>query len=383
MRMVAVTGAVVAMVALAACGSEDVDSASSASSKSVLSAEALSEVQATVQRHLKRPTSVGIDEPVKSVPKGKTIYYVHSQTPTAVATADSAEAAARALGWTFKRQAVKPSPEGFQQGFENALRDSATSAIISTSVPISAISKHVQRANSRDIPVVVNSPDTETGRGNLYGVGGPKNYDYAGRLEADYILADTKGDAQVLLVLPEAFPTIDILADGFKDEWKTRCPDCKAPLEFRAPLTSFGKDFPSLLTAYLQAHRDVDYLVFGFSDMMIGVPQALKGAGLLTGLKAIAWAQGPQTNQMLGEGLLQAQVGVPLVEIPWVAMDILLRVFNGQSTEPDQGFLGPGSPMHWIITKESMTAAGLDPTETWPLNPNYQDQLKNLWGLTS
>lgn len=375
-KMVAVAG-VMAMVALSGCGGTE---AGWSSSKPGMSAEALGQVQTSVERHLKRPSTLGIDEPVKSVPNDKTIYFVYSQTPTATVTADSGEEAAQALGWTFKRQAVEPSPQGFQQGFENALRDPETDAIVSTSVPISAISKYVDQAESRGIPVVMNNPDADGGD-NLYGIGGPENYEFAGQLQADYILADTKGDAQVLLVLPEAFPTIDILADGFKDEWKTKCPDCREPLEYRAPLDSFGANFPQLLTAHLQAHREVDYLVFGFSDMMIGVPSTLKAAGL-TGLKATTWAQGPLTNEMLGQDLLQAEVGVPLVEIPWVAMDVLLRIFNGQPTDPGQGFLAPGSPIHWIITKDTMTAAGLDPTEYWPMTPGYDQELKKLWGLT-
>jgi hypothetical protein len=42
----------------------------------------LQQVQAAIQPHLTRPTSLGMTEPpLKSIPKGKTIYYVYHAVP--------------------------------------------------------------------------------------------------------------------------------------------------------------------------------------------------------------------------------------------------------------------------------------------------------------
>lgn len=372
-------------LAVAGCGSSSGSPSSSgpavsAGTGSALSAAASREVQAAVQPHLSRPTSLGINEPpVASVPKGKTIYYLYGATPVGSITAGSARQAAQTLGWAFKAQVVQESPQGFQQGFETALHDPATSAIISEAVATNEVSSQLQQAAARHIPVAILEPNVNSSN-DLIAIAGPDAYRYAGKLEADYLLANTQGRAQVLLTIPAAFPTLQILASGFTDEWAKMCPKCPAPQTYDAPLTSFGKNFPALLTAYLEAHRSVRYVVFGFTDMMIGVPAALQGAGL-TGLKAVTLAEGPETNSLIGP-FVMATVASPLLEIPWIAFDALLRRFDDQSTAQDSAVLGPGSPLDWLITRAGVQQAGLEPSKIWPIDPNYVQEFKKLWGLT-
>lgn len=368
-------------LAVAGCG-DDSDTnagASGAAGVGKMTESAAGEVRRTVETHLKRPDWLGIEGSVASVPKNQTIAYVFTATPAAAITSKAAEQAVQALGWKIKQHPVKVTPESIQQGFDAALDDPATDAIISSTVRTSVVKRQLERAKSKEIPVAILNPDSD-GEDDFVGIGGPDAYTYPGKLEADFILNQTKGDAQVLLALPAAYPTIGMLADSFKKEWAEKCPSCKKPLQYQAALTSFGTSFPGLLTAYLQAHRDVDYIVFGFNDMMIGVPAALKASGS-NDVKAITWAQGPSTNSLLGKGLLEAEVGVPVVEFPWVAIDGLLRRLSKQPIDTTREFLGAGHPMHWIITKDTMDAAGLDPKKVWPLAPDYAQELRKLWGV--
>lgn len=371
-------------VAAAGCGSSD-DSeettGSTAAAVSKLSAEVQSELKATIATHLKRPTSVGITQPVTAIPKDKTLFYVYSNTPVAADTAKSAEKAATALGWKFKSSAVKATPEGFQKGFDDALRDKDTDAIISTAVPSQVVASRVQQAAKRDIPVAVLSADRASGD-NFLAIGGPTAYEGNGKIQADYILSQSKGEANVLIAVPGALPTLNLTKDAFLAEWKAKCPTCKKPAVYDAPVTSLGTTFPALLTAYLQAHRNIDWVVLGFNDMVIGVPGALKAAGL-NNIKATTLAQGAQSNPQLGGGFLEAEVGVPVLEYPWVAIDGVIRYLNKESLAPNQAFLASADdPTHWIITKDGMEAAGLDPKESWPLNPNFEAEFTRLWGLT-
>jgi ribose transport system substrate-binding protein len=359
--------------------SSSADSASSAES-APLSAAAFQEAQAAVDPHLSRPTSLGITEPVKSVPKGTTVYFVYSAQPVSVNLVASARQAAQALGWKLKLQQVQQIPQAFQGGFENALHDPTTDAILTTSVPNSAISNQLAKAAARDIPVAIINADSPSTTDVISIGDGPAAYSYVGKLEAQYVLAKTRGRAEVLVAIAAALPTQQVLAKGFRDEWSRLCPKCKTPLTYDAPVTSLGKNFPALVTAYLQAHRSVDNIVFGFNDMMIGVPAALKAAGLGS-VKAVTWAQGPETNSLIG-GMLQADLALPLLEFPWVGMDAFLRVFNHQSTAQDSAFTGDGSPINWFLTREGMQKAGLGPDKLWPLDANYQEDFKKLWGLT-
>jgi len=380
LRSFTLTALVLLAGTAAGCGSSD-DSSGSTGKATKLTADAQAALEATVTKHLKRPDTIGISQPVKSVPKGKTLFYVYSNTPVAADTAKSAKKAAAALGWTFKSTAVKATPEGFQKGFDDALRDKDTDAIISTAVPSQVIATRVKAAAKRDIPVAVLSADRQSGD-NFLAIGGPTAYEGNGQLQADYILSQSKGEANVLIAVPGALPTLNLTKKAFLAEWKAKCPACKTPAVYDAPVTSLGTTFPGLLTAYLQAHRNIDWVVLGFNDMVIGVPGALKAAGL-NNIRATTLAQGAQSNPQLGKGFLEAEVGVPVIEYPWVAVDAVIRYLNKESLAPNQAFLSTADdPTHWIITKDGMEAAGLNPAESWPLNPNYADEFKKLWGLT-
>jgi ribose transport system substrate-binding protein len=317
---------------------------------------------------------------VASVPKGKTVYFIHHNVPLEVLEARSARRAGETLGWKVKPLQVEPSPEAVKQAYTTAVNDPSTSAIISTDPVTATVGAQLHEAAAKHIPVVVEAPQ-EQGPDHL-SVGGPPMYLDAGKLEADYVLKQTRGRGQVLITIPAVFPSQQNIARGFKDEWAKMCPRCQAPLMYGAPATSLGKDFPALLTASLQAHRSVNYIVFGFNDMMIGVPEALKAAGL-GGVKAITWAQGPETNSLIGAGMLEADLSVPVTEFPWVAMDTVLRTFNHQSVAQASAWLGPGNPMRWFMTKAGLQKAGVPLNEMFPVNADYQEQFKKLWGLTN
>jgi ribose transport system substrate-binding protein len=374
---------VVLGLVVAGCGSSSSSSssgsASGAESGSPLSGAALRQVQAAVQPHLSRPTSLGITQPVASVPKGKTIYFVYGSFPVTLHMVGSAQQAAQALGWTLKPKPVQQLPQAFQEGFDVALRDPATSGIISTGVPTAAISSQLHEAAAKHIPVVIIAGNGGSDSEHI-AIGGSGQYSYGGTLEADYVLAQTHGRAHVLVTTAAAVPTEASLVQGFRAEWAKMCPKCQAPLTYDAPLTSFGKNFPALLTAYLEAHRSVKYIVFGFNDMMIGVPQALQAAGI-KGVKGLTFAQDPSTNPLIGAGMLQADVAVPLVEFGWVGMDALLRSFDHMSTAPDSAFTGSNAMMDWFITKAGIRKAGLSPGTIWPIDPDYEQQFKKLWGV--
>jgi ABC-type sugar transport system substrate-binding protein len=383
-----IVGGLVAALTAAACSSSPTSAGSSGTSSGSTSGggtggpittQALTRVRAVVSRFTSRPADLGITAKVNSIPRGKTVYYVIGQSPDATVTATAMQAAVTAVGWTYKGVNVQETPQGFQSGFNDALRDPSTSAIVSTSLDTSVVATQLTRARARKIPVVIVTGDNPSSS-NAYVIGGPPSLTYAGTLEADYALAKTKGNGQVLIATSLAFPSLNIIANGFKAEWAKMCPACKVPLIYSAPLTSFGSNFPSLLTAYLEAHRSVTYISFGFNDMMIGVGSALQGAGF-TSLHSVTYTQGPETNSLYG-GVLDASVGFPLYEYSWLAVDLLLRKFGGQDTSVDVNWNSPGSPFSWFVTKDSISTAGLNPSQSWPLDQDYASQFKALWGVS-
>ena len=64
--------------------------------------------------------------------------------------------------------------------------------------------------------------------GETYGttcVPGP--FEQAGRLEADWVIADSEGTANVLVITSNDANSTNSLVRGMKDEFATKCPDCE------------------------------------------------------------------------------------------------------------------------------------------------------------
>jgi ribose transport system substrate-binding protein len=356
-------------------------SGSSGAANGLMSAADAAAVHQRVLALEKRPTSIGITEKVKSIPPGKTIYYVSTNNPAGVQTVAAIKQAVAALGhgWQVKDLEVNPTPQGFQSAIDLAISDHATSIVL-PSVTEAQITKQLEQAKAAGIPVF--NLDSVTPTDSLMtDLIGPQALLAAGQDEADYILDKTGGKVTPLIMPLDGIAATSLLVTGFDGEWKKMCPACSTPQTLSVQYTSLGSNMPSLVTAYLASHRNVSFLVPAIGDMVPGLPQALKAGGFGS-LRAVTYAQSPQNDPLMVAGtFLDAEMGGTIYENPWAAVDATLRILNGQSTVQDQDLAGPNSPVQWIITGPGLTSNGINPDSYYPLVANYQAQFEALWGL--
>ncbi len=76
-----------------------------------------------------------------------------------------------------------------------------------------------------------------------------------------------------------------------QDELTKLCPDCKLSVKEINPADA-GTKLPSQIVTELQREPDVNYIVPAWSDGAIGVPQALKSAGLTDKVKMVTQVPG-------------------------------------------------------------------------------------------
>lgn len=364
--------ATVAAVSLTACGSSDDDGASTApaSTQSTQSAQTDPELA----RALERPTSIGIDVPLRGgIPRDKTIYWMQCSAPACVALTEPLRAATDAVGWKLRVVNAGLTPETVKNAWDQAVKGDPD-AVIGSGFSRALYEPELRALADRGIPVLnmttADPPENGYAATQNYG----PDFTRGGERLAQFVLNESGGrDVHAVSITASAFANLSFIARGFKATIEEACPDCEVD-DLTVPATSLGNDLPTRVSTYLQGHPDVNWVYMGYADMMVGVPPALASAGISKDVKFVTLDSLPTTAVYMKEGnYLVAADGSPKPEMMWRHVDFLLRHFNRESTEPATAHTLPT----WVMTKDSLPST----TEGFPLVEDYEAQYKKLWGV--
>lgn len=380
--LAALIAAVAIVLTVAACGSSDDDgggdSASTTSGGGAATAPADSglpaEVTDAVREFTTRPTSIGIDVPVRGrVPAGKEIYYIQCGSPVCATNGEYLRAAADAVGWKVKAINAGVTPESVKAAWAQAAQDKPD-GVVASGFPRTMMNPELAQLEAARVPVVDISVTDPPGRGISAVFAGTPDYVTAGDRLARFALVDEGGkDIKAMIVGVAAYPTVQLVGRSFGDTLKRYCDSCSID-ELDVPATSIGNDLPTRISTYLQAHPDVNYVVNGFADMSVGVPAALKSAGVGEDVKFVGINNNPTTAGYLkgGQSIVAEHIyGYP--ELMWRSVDFLIRSVNGESTDPSTAQTYP----HWVVTKDTIPST----TDEFPTVVDYREQYERLWGV--
>ncbi len=380
-------GGLAALVSMAlVVGVPSISSAAKAKKPSgPISAANLKYLLKTYKEYSARPSQLGLNEPaLTNIPSGKNIAYIYGNTPAAVITAQSMQAAVAAFGhgWTYTGYELpNTSASSFQTGYTQALAQPGINAIVSSSVDPSEIAPQLTAAAAAGVKVaIVTGASNSTNTSQYAVVMGPAILSNWGRLMADYVLLRTDGKAHPLIATTTAIQALEDEASGFQAEYKLRCPKCVQPIFYNAPPQDLGTSaFGSDLVAELNANPQVNWVYVGYNDLFIGATQALDAAGI-HGINIITFNQDNLSDPLLGvkNGLVMSQ-GFPLLEGSWLGLDTVARMMMGQSITADLNWASHGSPYNWYITKQALAKAGIANNVNLPLAANYQQGFEKLW----
>jgi ribose transport system substrate-binding protein len=377
-RGAVVAAAVTACLIVTGCGSSDDSSTSSqtstgsAAQASTASTDTVkTKAEAAIAQVLKQPTSIGQFEPLGAdIPKNKTIVSIFCSLPSCQAQANALQDATKAVGWTFKNidggltpetikaawdQAVKLKPDGVVTvGFSRQIYESELKTLHKAGTVIVAV-------NTGDPP----SPETITFAGQGWNEG-------VGTRLANYALSQDGDKVKALSVFSKAFAIQGWVSQGFEKTIKDACSSCThASLE--VPVTAIGKNLPQLITGYLNSHPDINWVYLGYNDMALGLPAALKSAGI-DGVKFVTLDNGPADEKYVADGTpLVAEDAYTTHEFMWAAVDRILRSFTGKTGASEL----PSDFPVWVLTKDNMPAE----RGYFPLVNDYEAQFKKAWGI--
>lgn len=371
-RVLAVTGTALTVALAAGCG-EDKPSGSggSATGQSAESeAPGVAKAKAFVEAHLKPPTSIGLDEPLPAKPEpGKQIAYLECAAPVCGSVGRAVKAAGETLGWTVKITPTGATPETITQAFDSVIRQKPD-AVIQAGNPRALFEGQLKKLEAAGIPYIADAVAEERGGAEIAIVSDASTYAERGRWMARWVVADTEGKANSVFFSVPDFPIIVALQKGFQEEYKALCPMCKLDV-IDVPLTGLGKDFPSQVVSATQRNPDINYLVTGYGDMTLGVPQALRGANLAERVGIVSQAGQPQNFKNITKGLESANVPYPDNEGGWMLIDAAARHF-AEVDLPHDVYL---ATMSQYLTADTIK----DPNTNWVGVADYKEQFKKLW----
>ena len=379
LRHTGVLLAVVATLSLAACSSSGSSSSGTASSGSSSSSSSglssadqagLAKAEALVASQTQRPTTITDTTKVtKPIPKGLTIDFIPCGSPECTLEGNIVKQAAAAVGWNTVILSNDGTPQGDKAAFTQAVRNKAA-AILYTAIPASTFSSLLPqlKANGTFISTccVTDAVGPSTGIG--YAIDIPAQVGPVGGSQAAWVAANSKDTADSVFVNIPAFAILASQATDYKSGMATYCPTCKVD-EIDVALANLSTA-PSTIVSYLRAHPSVDYVVASTDAITIGLPAAIKAAGL-NNVKIVGQGATPTNIQYLHSGQEAADVAFPYYEVMYAMVNAAIQDKAGMTVAPSV------APPAWLLTPQN---APNTTAQVFPVVSTYQSQYQALWG---
>ncbi|MDH6626182.1 ABC-type sugar transport system substrate-binding protein [Streptomyces sp. LBL] len=361
---------VTTLLALTACGAETTPAADTAKA-AASDAPGLTAARNALRTYSQRPDKIPVTQPVgKKIPAGKKIDFILCGVQSCNDLADFFTAAADQLDWKVKQISTQGTPESVQAAYETALRDKPD-AVVASGFPRAVYAKQLAQLKAAGIPVIQSNADDVVGDGIELLKNGPKEVGVQGEMLASWVVSDSGAQADTVYFDLPAYTILKPVKDSFAAKYKQWCPGCALDT-VDVPITSIGKDIPDRVVSYVRSHPKVTHIVFSLGLLNVGVPAALKTAGI-TGKHIAVNVGDAQNYQYIHSGLSDGAMALNSHETAWLQADALARRFTGQSMDVDQKAVLP----NMLITKDNLSFALGD----FPLVKDYQAQFEALWGL--
>ncbi|WP_371673238.1 substrate-binding domain-containing protein [Streptomyces sp. NBC_00289] len=358
-----------ALLALAACGTDSTpgaDTAKAAASDS----PGLTAAREALAKYSKRPAKIPVTQPVgKKIPSDKKIDFILCGVQSCKDLADFFTAGANQLGWQVQQIPTQGTPESVQAAYEQAVRDKPD-AVVASGFPRAVYAKQLAQLKQAGIPVIQSNADDVVGDGISLLKNGPEDVGVQGEMLASWVVSDSGAKADTVYFDLPAYTILKPVKDTFAAQYKKWCVGCALDT-VDVPITSVGKDMPDRVVSYVRSHPKVTHIVFSLGLLNVGVPAALKTAGV-TGKHIAVNVGDAQNYQYIQSGLSDGAMALNSHEAAWLQVDALARHFTGQSMDVDQKAVLP----NMLITKDNVP----DSLGDFPLVEDYQAQFEALWG---
>jgi ribose transport system substrate-binding protein len=316
-----------------------------------------------------RPTSITDTTKVtKAIPKGLTIDFIPCGSPECTLEGNIVKQAAALVGWNTVILPNDGSATGDKDAFTQAVRNKAA-AILYTAIPASVFASLLPQIKADGIFIstccVTDATGPTTGIG--YSIDDPAEVGPVGGVQAAWVAANSKDTADAVFVNIPAFAILATQATYFKTQMSTYCPTCKVN-EINIALANLATA-PTTIVSYLRANPSVKYVVASTDAVTIGLPAAIKAAGL-TGVQIVGQGATPTNIQYLHSGEQSADAAFPYYEVMYAMVNAAIEDKAGMTVAPSV------APPTWLLTPQNAPNTS---AEVFPVVTTYQSQYQALW----
>ncbi|HVB54329.1 MAG TPA: substrate-binding domain-containing protein [Candidatus Acidoferrales bacterium] len=269
------------------------------------------------------------------------------------------------------------------QGFAVAETDHVA-AIVVMSFLTTGLAAQIKAATASGIPVIqigehdpgaLSSADTAAG---VYQNVSP-SYSEAGALMADFVVADSKGQAHVLLLNSPDVGDANVETAAFESQLAKLCPVCEVKVD-GIPEIDRTTELPPAVSSAIVADPKLNYIVPVFDTMYPDFASALGATGAASRIHLVGFDASGAEMALLQQGQAgwQADGGYDDVWLGWAVMDEAFRAMLNKAPVANEDI-----PLRFFTTA---TVKGLDfaPGSSpgpWFGNPAFEAGFSKLWSL--
>lgn len=361
--------------AVVGCGSNDKASSSSSGTTGAAQPAAAKVDVAAAKKILApytgHPSAFPVDQPLKKRPTGAKFAYLQCSTPVCGLIGQLTDGATKMMGVKLTVTKAGPSADALQ-GAMNSILEDKPAAVVLPAVEPSAINTQLATLKSDKIPVVSNGLMNDAKYGISAAMVNTPSIQVVGQVLAAKAVADKGASANIVLYTTPELSFGPVLKAAFQAKIGELCSACKVRY-VDIPVATIGNAAPARVVSDLQANPKTNVTVFSTLEAAVGLPAALKTAGLSPDITG--FAPNPVNLQDLKAGKLSSALGVDLAVSSWALVDAAARLDAGQplTAGEKKGF----APMQ-MLEPSDIT---FDPSHGYTGYPDFPKRFAKLWGI--
>ena len=247
--------------------------------------------------------------------------------------------------------------------------------------PPNLVAPAIAQAKAAGIPVLTTNSQ-EAGPllpGYPDGVVGSATHSFAtpGKIEADWIVADSKGNANTIYLRSSDVPVItDVEKNAFVGELKRLCSSCKVQV-VDVPTSQWSQLTPKT-ASLIRANPTVNYFVPDFDGEVIFMVPGVTSANAQSKVKLVSFNATPSVMTNLKQKyVVAAETGGPNLLQGWAFADEGLRLLAGQQPLNDLNI-----PTR-LFDDTNINTIDLSQQESeWYGVGDYRAKFKQQWGVS-
>ena len=274
------------------------------------------------------------------------------------------------LGWNLKVLSTDGSPQQVQNAWEQIVREKPD-GVIYTATPRSQIDQYITQASANGTKIAACCIVEPATNGIVWTTSTPDQAAALAKVMAAWPIVDAAKTGNmkpgaVYLNVPD-FSILTSAGESVKKTYNELCPGCEYN-QLDIGLANLN-GAPDQVVSFLRAHPDTKYIIQSTDSVFLGVPAALKAAGL-NDIKIFGEGPTSAVQANVASGVQAGTMAFAFYEIMFAAVDAIARAEAGAPQVPNF------NPPNWILAKDNIPSAN----EYFPVVPDALDQFKALWG---